>query len=309
MKRATGAVLALVAFGAMGSFGAKAQLPLLGTADNGKPIAITADDGIEWQQNDRVYIARGHATATRGQDTVVADTLSAYYRPVAGAEATHGGSGAGTAPAPAAKNGGTEPLTGGSTEIYRLVADGNVRFTTPTDTLTGDHAVYDVDTKLLVVTGKDLRLVTPRETITARDSFQWNDATETGVARGNAIATRADRRVRADVLTAHFDKQPNGGMQIATINADGNVVMTTPGQIARGSTGVYNANTGTATLSGNVRLTRGENELRGRYAVVNLNTNVSRLLAAPPGERIAGEHATRVEGLLVPRQNPQATGH
>ncbi len=67
----------------LGVPGAFAQLPLIGTQDNGKPIDIAAEDGIEWQQNNHVYIARGHAKATRGDDTVVADTLYAYYRPVA----------------------------------------------------------------------------------------------------------------------------------------------------------------------------------------------------------------------------------
>ena len=38
----------------------------LTSQDNNKPITIEADHGIEWQQNNRVYIARGHAKATRG---------------------------------------------------------------------------------------------------------------------------------------------------------------------------------------------------------------------------------------------------
>jgi lipopolysaccharide export system protein LptA len=297
VRRASGAVLGLVVMGAMATFAAKAQVPLLGSADNGKPIGISAADGIEWQQINRVYIARGHATATRGQDTVVADTLSAYYRPIA----------KGAKP-PAEKQGVTGAFADNATEIYRLVADGHVRFATPTESVTGDHAVYDVDTRVLTVTGKDLRLTTPSETITARDSLEWNDATDTGVARGDAIATRADRRLRADVLTATFAKQPDGSLHVAAIDADGHVAVTTPGQIARGDKGAYDVASGTVTLSGNVRLTRGENELRGRYAVVDLNRNVSRLLAAPPGERVAGAPAQRVEGLFIPRQNPPSTG-
>ena len=52
-----------------------------------KPLNIEADNGIEWQQNNRLYIARGNARATRGQATVFADTLMAFYRPVCGPEA------------------------------------------------------------------------------------------------------------------------------------------------------------------------------------------------------------------------------
>jgi lipopolysaccharide export system protein LptA len=296
VRRAWGASLVALALGAPGAL---AQLPLFGGQDNGKPIGITADNGIEWQQNNRVYIARGHATATRGDDSVIADTLYAFYRPV------------GPAPPPAhvGKNDHPDAFSGGQTEIYRLEADGNVLFKAPSGTMFGDHAVYDVDKAVLVATGKDLRLVTPREIITARDSLEWYDTPQVGVARGNAVAVRADRRVRADILTAHVTKAADGTSHISRIDANGSVVMSSPGQIARGDAGVYNVDTGIATLTGNVRLTRGDNELQGRYAVVDLNNNVSRLLAAPPGAQVAGEHAPRVEGLIMPRRPADTAGH
>ena len=82
-----------------------------------------------------------------------------------------------------------------------------------------------------------------------------------------------------------------------TVEADGNVVITTPEEVARGREGVYNADKGTATLTGDVRITRGENQLNGERAVVNLNTGVSRLLPAAKGER--------VKGLFTPGTAPQ----
>ncbi len=273
---------------------ARAQLPFLSSQDGGKPIAIEAENGIEWQQNNHVYIARGHAKATRGDGSVTADTLYAFYRPA----------GAQPQPKPVSSSEKGDPFSGGSTEIYRLEAVGNVRFTTPTQTLTGEHGVYDVDDALLVVTGDNLKLETPRQTITARDSFEWYDAKQLAVARGDAVATREDRSVRADVLTAIVEKGPNGASRISRINANGNVIVSSPGQIARADAGVYNLDTGMATLSGRVRLTRGDNELRGRYAVVDLNRNVSRLLSAPPGDEVASDRPGRVEGLLVPRRKP-----
>ena len=50
------------------------------------PIQIQADSGIEWQQNQQVYIARGNAVAARGNNEVRADTLIAHYREKAGAK-------------------------------------------------------------------------------------------------------------------------------------------------------------------------------------------------------------------------------
>jgi lipopolysaccharide export system protein LptA len=270
----------------------RAPIPGLADGNNGKPVSIEADNGIEWQQNNRVYIARGNAIATRGDDTVKADTLAAFYRPVAGA-----------APPPTSDKNGTDPTAGGSTEIYRLDATGNVVFRSPTDTMFGDHGVYDVDKSLLVVTGKGLKIVTPTDVITARDSLEWYDTQQIGVARGNAVAMRGDRIVRADVLTARVEKQADGTSHISRVDAHGNVVVSSPGQIARGDAGVYDLDTGIVTLTGRVRLTRGENEMKGRYAVVDLNNNVSRLLPGPPGATLASGTG-RVQALIVPRQKP-----
>ncbi len=271
---------------------AHAQMPMLGGAsDNAKPIGIEAQDGIEWQQNNHLYIARGHATATRGDNKVTADTLTAFYRP----DPAH---------PPAVTKAGNDPTAGGSTQIYRLEARGHVIFTNPNEIMTGDDGVYDIDSATLVVTGKGLKIVTPRDTITARDSLEWYDQKQIGVARGDAVAVRADRRVRGDVLMAHGAKLANGQSHISRIDADGNVLISSPGQVARGDAGVYNLDSGIATLTGHVRLTRGENELRGRYAVVDLNTNVSRLLSTPPGTQVAGGDA-KVEGLIMPRRKQE----
>jgi lipopolysaccharide export system protein LptA len=272
--------------------------------DSGKPINIEAEHGIEWQQNNRVYIARGNAKATRGQTTVFADTLTAYYRPI-------DGQGAATqskeTPAGKERSGSsTDPIGGDSTEIYRLEADGNVRIVTETQTVYGDHGIYDIDQTVMVMTGRHLKLVTPRDTVTARDSLEWYDNKQLAVARGDALAVSEGKRLRGDVMAAEVVKSQNESSHISRIDAQGNVFVSSQDQIARGDTGVYNVDTGIATLTGRVTLTRADNELRGQYAVVDLNNNVSRLLNAPPGAQSATEQQPRVHGLLVPRQQPGA---
>ena len=306
MRRAGRAAALLALAGGMALAAAPAGAENFGlgltTQDSNKPITIEADQGIEWQQNNRVYIARGHARATRGQATVFGDVLVAYYRPV-----THPGAGT-SAPAAARPPAGGpgDPIGGNTTEIYRLEATGNVRIATETQTVYGDHAVYDVDRTLLVVTGKDLRLETPRDTLTARDSLEWYDDKQLAVARGDAVATREGKRLRGDVLTATVTRLPNESSHISRIDAQGNVLVSSQGQIARGDAGVYNVDTGIATLTGRVTLTRADNELRGQYAVVDLNNNVSRLLSAPPSVQLTQGKPARVQGLLIPRAKPAA---
>ena len=46
----------------------------------GGPVTITSRDGIDWQQAEKVVIARGDARAERGNVTVTADRLTARYR-------------------------------------------------------------------------------------------------------------------------------------------------------------------------------------------------------------------------------------
>ncbi|HEY3920282.1 MAG TPA: LptA/OstA family protein [Stellaceae bacterium] len=282
--------------------------------DNNKPVNIEADNGIEWQQNNKVYIARGNAKATRGDNSVTADTLYAYYRDVQQPAAAANGSAtaAPTPPKPAAASTqagqNQSPLDNGSTQIYRIEADGHVVFASPTQTAYGDHAIYDVDQALLVLTGKNLKIITPQDIVTSRDSLEWYDQKQIGVARGNAVAVRQGpeaKSIRGDILTADVTKPPDGPSKITKVNAQGHVIVVSADQIARGDTGVYNLDTGIATLSKNVTLTRGGNELRGQYAVVDTNTNVARLLSAPPSAKLTGP-PPRVAGLLIPRQEDEA---
>jgi len=285
----------------------------LGGVSEDRPVEVSADSGIEWQQDAQLYIARGNAIAKRGTTEVHADTLTAHYRPSKGA--------------------------GGETEVYRLDADGHVMIKGPTQTVVGDQAVYDVDQQIGIVTGKTLKLTTPSDVVTARDSFEWYDAKQISVARGDAIAVRDTKRLRADVLTAHMTKEkpkpgenqpeaktskavpattnaktsakagPLGdgdeGSRISRIDAQGNVLVSTPTDIGRGDYGVYNADTGIVTLLGNVTITRGPNAIKGEYAVVDLNNNVSRMM---PGPSAPGTPASRVEGLFVRQDQGASSG-
>jgi len=84
--------------------------------------------------------------------------------------------------------------------------------------------------------------------------------------------------------------------------AYGNVVVTTPEEVARADRGTYNARTGIAVLTGAVKITRDKNQLNGDAAEMNLNTNVSRIITAPNGTR------PPVRALLIPNQNKSSPG-
>jgi lipopolysaccharide export system protein LptA len=287
---------------------------------HGGPIDITARDGIEWRQNDQQVIARGDARAIRGGATVTADRLTAWYRKKA----------TGGTPQPAPAAGPTDPSTEGN-EVYRLQADGHVHIFTATDRAQGDKATYDLDQSVLVMTGRDLKLTTPNDTITSRDDLEYWPQKHMAVARGNAVVVTTDaKRVAADTLVAYTTDNPapgstapgsSGAKPAATpaaakssddplaasgklqrVEAFGNVSVRTPTDTVTGDRGVYVPDTGMARLGGNVRITRGQNQLNGAEADVNMKTGIATLIAQSAGAaQSAGTTATgRVHGLVVP---------
>lgn len=290
---------------------ARAQL---GATDNGTPINIQADSGIEWQQNQQLYIARGNAVATRGPANIKADTLIAHYRK---------------------PNGPTTANTENNSEIYRIEADGNVVVTRDNRTVVGDHADYDMDQGIGIVTGKALKMTTATDVVTAKNTLEWYDQKQIAVARGDAVAVRqGGRTIKADVLTSYMVKVPpqqqagaasaqpakpgtppaktaaaapaGGAAQPASgtadeskinrIDAQGHVVVVNGPDIGRGDYGVYNAATDICTLLGNVTVTRGADVVTGQYAVMDMKTNISRIM---PASTLPGSTRQRVQGLFV----------
>ena len=310
---------------------------LLNAPNNNLPLQVQADSGIEWQQNNQLYIARGNAVATRGPSEVHADTLIAHYREVKGAPAV----------ANPPDNSGGNP--GGNTEIYRVEAEGHVTMLRDGQTVVGDKAVYDLDQAIMVVTGKGLKLTTATDVVTARDALEWYEQKQIAVARGNGVAVRNGKTIKADILTAYMVKTkpaeakpgtpakrpasagsgkppptpaaagtekppatPVAGTgpaaadsKISRVDAQGHVFVTNGLDTGRGDYGVYNADSGICTLIDNVVITRAKDVIKGQYGVMDLNNNVSRMLpAAAPGAS-----RQRVQGLFVRDDQPGAPGH
>jgi len=245
--------------------GAAAQGLGLFAGEGDAPIEIDASEGIEWRRDEQLYVARGDAKAVRGDVTVEADVLIARYR-----EAADGGS-----------------------EIHRLDAVGNVRIYSPNEQATGDSGVYDVDEGVLVLTGDDLRFVTPTDVITASESLEYWERRRAAVARGNAIARRETEVVSAQTLQAFFTAEDEGGQEIERVEGFTRVCVFNGQDVARGDVGRYNRATEFAELEGNVVVTSGESVLRGERAEIDFRTGVSRLLS--DGGRVRGRIAQRGE--------------
>jgi lipopolysaccharide export system protein LptA len=262
------------------SAAASAQTLSFRSDDPDKPIEVYAERGIEWQQEDKRFIARGSAQAKQGDVEVFADELIAHYR----------------------------DCEDGGTDVYRVDALGNVTIKSEGETATGSGAVYDFETAVLVIEGAPVQLRTEDSTVTAYDTIQYWEEDKVAVAEGNASATRGNQTLTADTITARFKDAPEGAAsgsrsgELSRIEAYGNVKLETKSNVVLGDRGRYDLDSGIATLDGNVRITSDRNQLSGGFAVVDTNTDVSTLYRSAQEAGVAGPSSgPRVRALLVPR--------
>ncbi|MBV9812725.1 MAG: hypothetical protein JO326_08235 [Acetobacteraceae bacterium] len=317
---ATPALLAAALLAAALVAGPTAALAQAIDLSQGGPVDVTATGGFEWHQDKQEVVATGDARAVRGNVTVLADRLIAFYRkrvPAAGAAPA-------TPPPPAsapaaASAAGTPGALGeadtGDNEVYRLEATGNVQIFTPTDHATGERAIYDIDQAVLVMTGNNLKITTPQQVLTARDTVEYWSQKHMAVARGNAVIVTTDaRRISADTLVGYTEdgtapqphptqvaaapaagKPPGDPIEasgkLKLVEAFGNVEVRTVQDIVRGDRGVYVPDTGIARLVGHVRITHGQNQINGPAADVNMKTGIAHLLSSA---------SERVTGVIIP---------
>ncbi len=220
---------------------------------------IKAEQGVEWRRKEKIYVARGNATARQGQTRIRADELKAHYRLGAA----------------------------GKTQVWKVIATGEVDIRTDKEKATGDVATYLVGSGIFILRGRNLKLATTTQTITASDRIEYRSADKRADVIGNAKVVEDDKVIRASRLVAFLKDGENGKILMRRVEARGEVLITTQNDVIRADMGDYNGDTKLATLTGNVKLTRGDSQLNGEKAIVNLHTGVSRMVG-------------RVKVLMVP---------
>ena len=71
------------------------------------------------------------------------------------------------------------------------------------------------------------------------DEMQWNNDKKVAYAIGSAIATQGEKKISADKLIVHLDKDEDNNT-ITLIEAEGNVIFTNNKEIATGEIAKYN---------------------------------------------------------------------
>lgn len=243
------------------------------SSSSDEPVEITADGSLEWNRNDKIFIARDNAKAKQGESSIAAAKLTAHYR----------------------------DGQGGGMDIHRVEADSNVELSSKDSTAYGQRADYDLAKGVAIMTGDNLKMVSPNQIVTAKDRFEYWVTDGKINAIGNARVDKKNAKgetdtLEADVISAILKDNAAGKRELHSLEADGNVVITTPAEKVTGKHGIYNAQTNKALLTGGVILHRGPNKLEGERAEVDLNTNTSQLFGGANMAKTGGQ----VRGIFYP---------
>ncbi|MFQ5957943.1 MAG: lipopolysaccharide transport periplasmic protein LptA [Alphaproteobacteria bacterium] len=133
------------------------------------------------------------------------------------------------------------------------------------------------------------------------DSLEVQQDLRKAVFRGNVDAVQGELKLRADQLTVHYRSGEDGENSVSRIEADGNVFLSSPAEMAQGDWGVYDVDADMVELTGSVVLTRGENVIKGNHLTLNLATGRSRMESGAA----AKGGSERVKALFVPKSESE----
>lgn len=158
------------------------------------------------------------------------------------------------------------------------------------------------------------------------DSLEVLQRENKAIFKGNVVAVQGEVRLKADEMIVHYKQ--NGGDQktaasapvsdkaaggapgemgaVTKIEVEGNVLVATPQESARGDHGDYEVADRMLHLYGNnVVLTRDKNIMRGTALEYNMETGRSILTNGP--DVVSGRsNGGRVRSVFVPNQTPNA---
>jgi len=243
-------MLGLMAF----AFGGQvmSQDLIQGLSKSDDPVSISADNGIEWDQEAKIYSARGNVQASQGDFFVSSDELKAFYTEV----------------------------TDGNPDVHTIDAIGNIYASFGTNELVGDRLEYKVKTEFATVTGKEILLQSEQGNLSATEKLIYSGLELRAEAFGSPQISQGTNIVSADHIVAFFlpsDAVQGGTGRLRQVEAVGEVFVTNGTAVCRGNKAAYDVINETAVLSGNVSCTHCTNQLVGDYAKVDLKSGQARI--------------------------------
>lgn len=257
--------LVLANMGFANSLMAQAGLAGLGSSD--APVSISADNGIEWDQEAKTYIAKGNAQAAQGDFFVAASDLIAHYNEV----------------------------QDGNPDVYKIIAEGDIFIESGSDMLTGDKLVYMVHDEHATITGKLILLQSAQGQLSAKEKLIYDGKKLVAEATGDPQISQGTNIVTADKIKAYFlpkdtsaNSTPGGSQrgsgQIKMVEARGNVFVTNGQASCNANDADYDVSREIANLTGNVSCSQCGSQLIGDKAVMDMRGGKATVTTNPGPE-------------------------
>ena len=246
---------------------------IINQKQNGEPVEIYAEQGIEWHKNDNKYLAIGNAIAKSGKMSVNSDRIEAFY----------------------------EESDNSGMDIKLVKAHRNVIVTDENLKIVGGKlAEYNLRKDYFSIFGKNLILTSQENKLESNNKMEYWRTKGVAIASGKAKAQKGNEfKIEAEKLVWYLNENDKK-IEVKKIFGFDNVSIYTNNEVAFSDKALYNKENGICKLFGNVKLQKGDSFLTGDYAEVDLNKGISKLLPAPNFDKL---NENRVRALIDKKQN------
>lgn len=250
---------------------------------NKAPLEINAQKGLVCSQDKRRCTALGPVVSIKGSRVLKSKKLIVYFKDKSSKEIE--------------KSEGSPQK-----DIEKIEAIGNVHFFDRTATAQdsveakGDYALYQENEGKLILEGRPI-LKDSQTIMLGGTQVVFYEKAQMAKTVGRSTIKRGDKLMQADIFNVYFTKDATGKLAFNRVEAYGDVIISTPTEIAKAKRGVYANVTQVAELFDDVVITRSEGQLRGNYGRYDMASGQSQLFQ----EQGPHKHAKQVQAILSPK--------
>ena len=244
----------------------------LGGKDNKAPFEIEAENGVVCAQDNLSCTAFGPVVVTRGTSILKSQKLIVYFK----------------------------TISDKAQEVSKLEILGDVVFSDKRGGVkaTGKYGVYNAELGRFTLQGNPI-IKDNKTTLYGGNQVVFYENSQMATTHGRSTVAYEDKLIQANVIKVYFKKSQSGSLAIERLEIEGNVIISTPHEIAKAKRGVYRADIQVAELFDNVTITRKEGQISGNYGRYDMKTGQGQLY-----NRVNSEYTkNRVQAILLPSNN------
>ena len=229
-------------------------------------LTVEADESLEWFEKEKYYLARGNVILKKDGLTLNANFVKAVY---------------------------LDLNENGENVLIKLIAKKDVFLSKGKAKASGEFMIYDLQTKVAVITGPFQTFSSPSGYIEAKKMIKFDDINNKAEANGEVkIILPNKTKIFGDNVKADFTGKDKSLIKAI---AKGNVIIENAekGQKSKADLGVYSSSDKIIKLSGNVVIINKKSTIKGSRGITNLKTGVSKII----GNQKKGQ---RVKGIFLP---------